>query len=275
MTIYQQLLDIQTSRGAGYLVLIDPDKQSPEQLADFANACEEQDADGLLVGGSLLFNDHFDRTVEAIKKAVRIPVILFPGSGRQLSRHADAVLFMSLISGRNANFLIGEQVISAPLVRALGIEPISMGYMLVESGATTAAEFMSNTRPLPRNKPEIAAAHALAAEYLGMKSVYLEAGSGAERSVPETLIGAVRKTVSIPILVGGGIRKPEEARAKAEAGASFVVTGNVLEKSEDVRLIHKGLIRRGLIHRGLIREFADAVHSADASLQSRAKESRF
>jgi phosphoglycerol geranylgeranyltransferase len=247
MTVYQQLLDIQSRRGAGYLVLIDPDKQSPAELAVFAKTCEEQDADGLLVGGSLLFNDHFDRAVEAVKKAVRIPVILFPGNGRQLSRHADAVLFMSLISGRNAHYLIGEQVVSAPLVRALGLEPISMGYMLVESGATTAAEFMSNTRPLPRNKPEIAAAHALAAEFLGMKCVYLEAGSGAEMSVPETVVGAVRRTVSIPILVGGGIRTPDEAGAKVMAGASFVVTGNVLERSDDARLI---------------RGFADAIHSA-------------
>ncbi len=249
MSIYEKLLGIQKSRGAGYLVLIDPDKQSPAELAVFAKACEEQDADGLLVGGSLLLNDHFDRAVEAIKKSVRIPVILFPGSGRQLSRHADAVLFMSLISGRNAHFLIGEQVASAPLVRALGLEPISMGYMLVESGATTAAEFMSDTRPLPRNKPEIAAAHALAAEFLGMKCVYLEAGSGAEKSVPDAVVAAVRQTVSIPLLVGGGLRTPDEAGAKVRAGASFVVTGNALEKSVDARLI---------------RGFADAVHSTAA-----------
>jgi phosphoglycerol geranylgeranyltransferase len=127
-----------------------------------------------------------------------------------------------------------------------------MGYMLVESGATTAAEFMSHTRPLPRHKPEIAAAHALAAEYLGMKLLYLEAGSGAEQSVPEAMIQAVRNMVTVPLIVGGGIRSPEEAAAKVMAGASFVVTGNVLEKSDSV----------GLIHRGLIRGFADAVHSA-------------
>jgi putative glycerol-1-phosphate prenyltransferase len=246
MSVYQKLLDIRKTRGAGYLVLIDPDKQPVDQLAAFAKTCEEQGADGLLVGGSLLFNDRFDAAVESIKRAVRIPVILFPGSGRQLSRHADAVLFMSLISGRNANYLIGEQVISAPLVRALGIEPISMGYLLVESGATTAAEFMSNTMPLPRHKPEIAAAHALAAEYLGMKLVYLEAGSGAQQSVPDALIGAVRGTVSIPILVGGGIRTPDEARVKVAAGASFVVTGNALE---------------GPAGASSVRAFAEAVHS--------------
>jgi phosphoglycerol geranylgeranyltransferase len=247
MNTYQRLIDIQKNRGAGYLVLMDPDKQKPDELSAFAKICEEQGADGILVGGSLLFNDHFDKAVESIKKAVRIPVLLFPGNGRQLSRHADAVLFMSLISGRNAHFLIGEQAVSAPLVRALGLEPVSMGYMLVESGAMTSAEFMSSTKPLPRNKPEIAAAHALAAEYLGMKLVYLEAGSGAVQSVPEALIAAVRKTVSIPILVGGGIRTPDEAAAKARAGASFVVTGNALE---------------GAVDPAAIRGFAEAVHRA-------------
>jgi phosphoglycerol geranylgeranyltransferase len=247
MTLHQKLLDIVRTRGAGYLVLLDPDKQSPEALAAFAKTCEAQDADGILVGGSLLFDDRFDRAVEAVKKAVRIPVVLFPGNGRQLSRHADAVLFMSLISGRNPHFLIGEQVTSAPIVRALGLEPVSMAYLLVESGETTAAEFMSGTRPLPRTKPEIAAAHALAAEYLGMKLVYLEAGSGAKQSVPEVLIAAVRKTVSIPVIVGGGIRTPEDAAAKVKAGASFVVTGNALENAGEA---------------DLIRKLADAVHGA-------------
>jgi phosphoglycerol geranylgeranyltransferase len=249
MTIHHKLLDIVKTRGAGYLVLIDPDKGTPEALAAFAKTCEEQDADGILIGGSLLLDDRFDRVVEAVKAAVRVPVILFPGSGRQLSRHADGVLFMSLISGRNPHFLIGEQVTSAPIVRALGLEPVSMAYLLVESGETTAAEFMSGTRPLPRNKPEIAAAHALAAEYLGMKLVYLEAGSGARQSVPEILIGAVRKTVSVPVIAGGGIRTAADAAAKVKAGASFVVTGNALESSGDP---------------GLIRAIADAVHGAAA-----------
>jgi putative glycerol-1-phosphate prenyltransferase len=247
MTIHQKLLDIPKNRGAGYLVLLDPDRQPAGAMADFAATCEAQGADGILIGGSLLLDDGFDKCVEAVKKAVRIPVLLFPGNGRQLSRHADAVLFMSLISGRNPHFLIGEQVTSAPIVRALGLEPVSMAYLLVESGETTAAEFMSGTRPLPRNKPEIAAAHALAAEYLGMKLVYLEAGSGAKQSVPEAIVAAVAKTVSIPVIVGGGIRTPEDAAAKVKAGASFVVTGNVLEQ--------EGRPDR-------VRILADAVHSA-------------
>jgi putative glycerol-1-phosphate prenyltransferase len=246
MTTYQKLLDIQKQKGAGYLVLIDPDKKSQAELTGFAGECESGGADALLVGGSLLFSAHFDALIRSLKEAVAIPVILFPGNGGQLSQHADAVLFMSLVSGRNPHFLIGEQVQYAPVIRALGLEPISMGYMLIESGSVTSAEFMSHTKPIPREKPEIAAAHALAAQYLGMTLVYLEAGSGAKQSVPDDLIRAVRKTVTVPVIVGGGIRAPEEAAAKVKAGASFIVTGNVLENGASP---------------GLIKAFAEAVHS--------------
>ncbi|HDQ45076.1 MAG TPA: geranylgeranylglyceryl/heptaprenylglyceryl phosphate synthase [bacterium] len=245
MTTYDKLLRIKTDRGAGYLVLLDPDHRSVPELSAMARECEAQGADGFLIGGSLLFSDHFDALVRSIKEAVSKPVILFPGSSRQLSRHADAVLFMSLISGRNPQALIGEQVLAAPLVHALGIETISMGYMLVESGNVTAAQFMSNTSPIPREKPQIAVAHGLAGQYLGMKLLYLEAGSGAEKSVPETMIQAVSHTVSIPVIVGGGIRTPHDAAAKVRAGASFVVTGNVLESEEN---------------HSLVRAFAEAIH---------------
>jgi phosphoglycerol geranylgeranyltransferase len=237
MSTYDKLLELKKRRGAGYLVLIDPDKQPLEDVVSFAKNCEEGGADGFLVGGSLLFSNHFDELIQAVKGTVSIPVILFPGNGRQLSRHADAVLFMSLISGRNPQALIGEQVMAAPLIHSLGLEAIPMGYMLIESGNVTAAQFMSNTSPIPREKPEIAVAHALAAEYLGMKLVYLEAGSGAEHSVPEPMIRAVSQSVSIPLIVGGGIRNPNEAREKVKAGASFVVTGNVLEKKDNAHLI--------------------------------------
>ncbi|HEX9933994.1 MAG TPA: geranylgeranylglyceryl/heptaprenylglyceryl phosphate synthase, partial [bacterium] len=167
MTTYQKLLDIQKEKGAGYLVLIDPDKKSVAELTDFAKTCEAGGVDALLVGGSLLFSAHFDELIRSLKEAVKLPVILFPGNGMQLSHHADAVLFMSLVSGRNPHFLIGEQVQYAPVVYALKIEPISMAYMLIESGCVTTAEFMSHSKPIPREKPEIAAAHVLAAQYLG------------------------------------------------------------------------------------------------------------
>ena len=245
MSTYQKLLDVRKTKGAGYLVLLDPDKRPVEDLVLVAEVCEAHGVDGLLVGGSLLFLEDFNGILKAIKASVSIPVILFPGNGSQLSKHADAVLFLSLISGRNPHYLIGEQVLSAPTVKALGLEPIPTGYMLVESGSATAVEFMSDTRPLPREKPEIVVAHALAGEYLGMKLVYLEAGSGAALSVPEEMIRAVCQAVSIPVVVGGGIQTPEVARAKVEAGADFVVTGNILEKQNDFSLIG---------------EFANAVH---------------
>lgn len=245
MTTYEKLLKIKLDKGAGYMVLLDPDHGSISELTEMACAFESQGVDAFLIGGSLLFSNHFEDFVKTIKKAVEVPVLLFPGSSRQLSAHADALLFMSLISGRNPQTLIGEQVMAAPIVKSLGLETIAMGYMLVESGCVTAAQFMSNTNPIPREKPEIAVAHALAGEYLGMKMLYLEAGSGARHAVPDQMVYAVSKTVGIPVIVGGGIRTPEDAAAKVKAGASFVVTGNILEKESSADLVG---------------QFAEAVH---------------
>jgi len=245
MKLYQRLLNIRDEKGAGYFVLLDPDKKSVKEMVSMAVMCEENGVDGLLMGGSLLFSSNLDERVRAIKQSVSIPVILFPGNGGQLTKHADGVLFISLISGRNPHYLIGEQVLAAPIVHSLGLETIATGYMLVESGSSTSVEFMSNTRPLPRGRPEIAAAHALAGEYLGMKLLYLEAGSGAEKSVPEDMIRVVKQSVSVPLIVGGGIRTPEQAKAIVQAGAAFIVTGNVLEENNRASFI-KG--------------FAEAVH---------------
>ncbi len=214
----------------GYWVLLDPDDFSPERGRVIAEKAMEAGAHALLVGGSLMHTNHFDQFVEHVKKTVSIPVILFPGDSTQLSRHADAILFLSLISGRNPVNLIGEHVKAAPLIKHLGIEPIPTAYMLIESGAVTSVEFMSNTRPLPRGKPMIAAAHALAAQYMGMDMVYLEAGSGAPQTVPDEMIKLVRSHVTIPIIVGGGIRDPKTAQAKLNAGADIIVTGNLLRR---------------------------------------------
>jgi phosphoglycerol geranylgeranyltransferase len=245
MSIYEKLISVKEHKGSGYLVLIDPDKKSEMETLKTVAACAENGADAILVGSSLLLSARFGSTIQAIKREFNIPVIIFPGSTIQLSEHADAVFFLSLISGRNPEFLIGAQVLGAPIVRKMSLEAIATGYMLVESGKATAAEFMSNSKPIPRDKNDIAVAHALAGEYLGMKLIYLEAGSGALHSVPEEMIEAVSGYVSIPVVVGGGIRTPDEARKKVEAGASFIVTGNILEKSNNLCLI---------------REFADAVH---------------
>ncbi len=243
--VYDDLLAVVETRGGGYFVLIDPDSQEKGELAEFTERICDSGADGILVGGSLLIHAQYDEKVAVVKEHSSLPVTLFPGSLRQLSGHADAVLFLSLISGRNPNYLINDQVLGAPLIKRLALEPISTGYMLFESGHTTTAQFMSNTRPIPVEKPDIAMVHALAAQYLGMKLVYLEAGSGAKNPIPPEIVRAVAEYIDIPIVVGGGIREPAEARRRVEAGASFIVTGNVLEKSGNEHLI---------------REFADAVH---------------
>lgn len=215
-----------------YWVLLDPDDFQPEDAAKIAAESESCGADAVLIGGSLLHTEYFNSFVEAVQEAVSIPVILFPGDATQISKHADAILFHTLISGRNPDFLIGEQLKGAPIIKKFGIEPISTAYMLIESGTVTSVEFMSNTRPIPREKPGIAALHGLAAQYLGQKLIYLEAGSGAKYSVPARVIGAVKSQVDIPVIVGGGIRDKETALEKLHAGADILVTGNVLNSQD-------------------------------------------
>ncbi len=228
--IYHRLLDIRRQKGAGFVVLLDPDKLDREDLEERLQVLRQNGVDALLVGGSMLLHKDFDGFVQRVKGAAGdLPVILFPGSVYQLSAAADALLFLSVLSGRNPAHLIDNQVLAAPVIWQLGLEAISCAYLLVESGQVTSAEFMSHSRPLPRNKPDLALAHALAAQYLGFKLIYLEAGSGAQLTVPEEMISAVSHTVSVPVLVGGGIRSPEQAARKVEAGASFVVVGNHFE----------------------------------------------
>jgi phosphoglycerol geranylgeranyltransferase len=233
-----------TKYKAGYLVLIDPDQYSVSDCVESAHQAEDAGTDALLLGGSFLTTD-LQPVAETLKKETRLPIILFPGDSMHLSPHADAILYLSLISGRNANFLIGEQVKAAPRLRQYGIESISTGYMLIDSGRQTSVGFMSGTTPLPRDKFDLAWAHALAAEYLGMQLVYLEAGSGAEYPVPDRMIAAVKSHINIPVLVGGGITTPEIAAQKVEAGADFIVTGTAIENSRS---------------QTLMKQFADAVH---------------
>ena len=238
MTVFEKLLKIKEQKGAGYFVLIDPDKQTIDQAVDLAKKCETADVDAILIGGSLLFTHLFNEFIQALKAACQLPIVIFPGGGRQISPFADAILFLSLISGRNAHHLIGEQVKSAPIIKSINLEPISTGYMLIESGNVTSAQFLSDSRPIPREKPDIALAHALAAEYIGMKCIYLEAGSGAKYSVPNEMISFLKSNVDIPMIVGGGIRTPQTAHEKVQAGASFIVTGNVLEQNRDLGLLN-------------------------------------
>ena len=249
MTTYDRLMKVRQERGAGYFVLLDPDKNDLESLPSFIREATEAGADAFLVGGSLMLTNVFEDHLRTIKQNTSVPVIIFPGSIMQVSPLADAILFLILISGRNPDYLIGNQVIAAPIVRRTGLEALSTGYMLIEAGNTTSAEFMSNTKPIPRDKPDIALAHALAAELIGMKLLYLDAGSGARESVSDDMLRTIAQRCSLPIIVGGGIRTPEDARKKVEAGASFVVTGTITELNN---------------HRSFIREFAEAVHAGPA-----------
>ncbi len=246
--VYSDLLRRSDERGGGLLLLIDPDACPESSYLQLAESADDCGADAILVGTSFLLSSCFASAVKKIKASTPLPVIIFPGSFAQVTPDADAILFTSLISGRNPNYLIDEQIKGAPLVKRFGLEAIPTAYMLIESGPQTSVQFISNTTPIPRTKNDIACAHTLAAQYMGMKLAYLEAGSGASDPVPVEMVRAVSSYVDIPVIVGGGIRTPEECAARIEAGASFVVVGNVLEESN-------GLSR--------LRELAAATHPTE------------
>lgn len=232
-TVYERLLDVRRRKGAGFIVLIDPDKLSEDRLGRFAEMCSEGDVDALFLGGSLMHATEFEPYVKRLKAACELPVVGFPGSLNQVTRSLDAVLFLSVISGRNPEYLFGQHVYAAPVIRRLGIEPISTGYMLIESGRTTTAQYMSHSMPLPRTKPDVAAATALAGEMMGMRMLFADGGSGADHPVPEEIIEAVVEACEVPLIVGGGISSPQAVSDKVRAGASFVVVGNAIERRPD------------------------------------------
>ncbi|MCL5027465.1 MAG: geranylgeranylglyceryl/heptaprenylglyceryl phosphate synthase [Bacteroidetes bacterium] len=243
--IYEYLLNTISSKGAAYLILLDPDKLSDDKLIPFIQNCEMNGADGFLVGGSLIIDGDFESFLKKVKSSTSLPVIIFPGEVNQVCQPADAILFLSVVSGRNPEHLIGKHVLAAPIIKKKKIEPISTGYIIVESGSMTTAEYISGSKPVPRNKPEIAAATALASQYLGMKLIYLEAGSGASQSVPNEMVKAVSEYCDIPVIVGGGIKTPQAAREKVDNGAEIIVTGNFFEEEDKWHLV---------------KNFADAVH---------------
>ena len=245
MKVYNQLLNIASVKGAAYLMLLDPDKIDSDKTARFIKKCEDSGVDGFLMGGSLMMGGNFENSLKMIKSATKLPVIIFPGGVEQVCTGADAILFLSVISGRNPEHLIGKHVMAAPIIKRVGLEAISTGYILVESGVTTTAQYLSGSVPVPRNKPEIAAATALAGEYLGMKLIYLEAGSGADNHVPVKMVKTVSEYCSVPLVVGGGIKTPGAAREIAENGAKIIVTGNHFEDENNW---------------GMIKDFAAAVH---------------
>lgn len=213
--------------------LIDPDKNDEKSLLLTLQNCHEAGVDFLFVGGSLMIKDSLEFTIDIIKSYSNLPCILFPGSVMQISAKADAILFLSLISGRNPELLIGNQVIAAPYIYEANLETIATGYMLVYGGNFTTAHYMSGSMPIPANKPEIAAMTALAGQMLGMQTIYMDAGSGAAFPIDPAMIAAVRKTVRIPIIVGGGIKTEEQAQNALAAGADIIVVGNALESNPD------------------------------------------
>ncbi len=242
--LYQQFVANKKTGKKSFAVLIDPDKVDNEKIDQLLTLAADAKVDYFFVGGSLVISSHLDECIQQIKAFSNIPVLLFPGSPSQVSKYADALLYLSLISGRNPELLIGQHVISAPFVKKSGLEILPTGYMVVDGGAPTTVSYISNATPIPADKNEIAMCTAMAGEMLGMKLIYMDAGSGAKRAVTETMIEKVSRHIEIPLIVGGGITEPEKAYRNCKAGADVIVVGNAIEK--DV---------------SLIKEISNAVHS--------------
>jgi len=233
--LYQQLLERKSRGQKSFAVLIDPDKVDEAKIDQLVSLATAAKADYLFVGGSLVISNHLDKVVQRIRQNCSIPTILFPGSPSQISVHADGLLYLSLISGRNPELLIGQHVISAAAVKLSGLEIISTGYMVIDGGAPTTVSYISNAAPIPADKNEIAMCTAMAGEMLGMKVIYMDAGSGAKRPIAESMIEKVSHSIEIPLIVGGGITDPEKAYRNCKAGADVLVIGNAIEK--DISLI--------------------------------------
>lgn len=246
---WQRLTDDASRRGAALWFLIDPDKSEPSAARRLAHSACEHGCDALVLGASTGSADRFAQVAEAVFNERPAPLLIFPNGASQVVQHADAILFMSLLSGRNPRFLVEEQVQGAPLVWQHGLESISTAYLLVESGKVSTVERVSETRPLPRDLLQPAWDHTLAARYLGMALVYLEAGSGAPQTVPAAIVSRCAEA-GLPLAVGGGIRTPEQASVLVQAGARFVVVGNQFEERPDW---------------GLFAELAAAVHCRETA----------
>ena len=245
--IYHSLTNRKGTGKKSFAVLIDPDKVNDQSMEQLIQLSVSAKVDYFLVGGSLVISNYLDNCLQLIKRSCDIPTILFPGSPSQVSKYADALLYLSLISGRNAELLIGQHVVSAPMVKKSGLEIMSTGYMVVDGGAPTTVSYISNASPLPADKNEIAVCTAMAGEMLGMKLIYMDAGSGAKIAISESMIEKVAQSISVPLIVGGGIVDPEKAYLNCKAGADVVVVGNAIEKDSS-----------------LIKEMAAAVHSVPA-----------
>jgi phosphoglycerol geranylgeranyltransferase len=246
-SIYASIQEKKSRGQKSFAVLLDPDKLDEGSCRKMVKLGIENKIDYFFVGGSLLTDDSLAKVIGLIKAESNIPVIIFPGSNNQICKEADAILLLSLISGRNADALIGQHVIAAPILKQSGLEVLSTGYMLVDCGRQTTVSYISNTTPIPYDKPAIAACTAMAGEMLGLKLIYLDGGSGAMNPVGPDMIRMVRKSVEAPIIVGGGINTREKAYNALMAGADLIVVGNGIEKNS-----------------GLLSEVSSIVHEINA-----------
>jgi putative glycerol-1-phosphate prenyltransferase len=233
-TIYNELIEKKQRGQKSFAVLLDPDKLSLEDCRRLVHLGVESKVDYFFVGGSLMTNTQFNAIVKTVKANSQIPVILFPGSNLQIDSNADAILLLSLISGRNPDLLIGQHVIAAPIIKRSQLEVISTGYMLIDGGKPTTVSYISNTAPIPHDKPTIASCTAMAGEMLGLKLIYMDAGSGAISPVSNKMIAMVNKSITVPLIVGGGIISPEQAFETLRAGADVIVIGNGIEKDPNL-----------------------------------------
>ena len=243
MGIYSQIIESKKKGSKLFSILIDPDKQTEESLLEIIKKSKSANVDLFFVGGSLLSNNSLDFCISIIKQNCKIPVVLFPGNAMQVNNKADGILFLSLISGRNPEMLIGNHVITAPFIKESDLEVLPTGYMLIDSGKATSVSYMSNTTPIPHDKDDIAVCTAIAGEMLGLKMIYMDGGSGAINTVSEKMITSVAKNINVPLIIGGGINSTEKAKEKCKAGADIIVVGNAIEKEN-----------------GLIKEIANAIH---------------
>ena len=244
MHIYNTILENKKVDKKAFALLIDPDKQDKNQLISIIEKAKKANTDYFFVGGSLLTNDSLDICLATLKTHSNIPVVLFPGNAMQVNNKADGILFLSLISGRNAEMLIGKQVITAPILKQSSLEVLPTGYILIDSGKPTTVSYMSNTTPIPAEKDAVAACTAMAGEMLGLKLIFMDGGSGAKNPISEEMIAAVSKSIDVPLIIGGGISSGEKTIANCKAGADIIVVGNAIEKDEN-----------------LIAEIANAVHN--------------
>ncbi|MGC8750030.1 geranylgeranylglyceryl/heptaprenylglyceryl phosphate synthase [Hydrotalea sp.] len=247
--LYHQLTEKKQAGKKSFAVLIDPDKVNETSIEALVQLSVQAKVDYFFVGGSLVISNHLDECIRQIKKACNIPIVLFPGSPSQVSRYADALLYLSLISGRNPELLIGQHVVSAPFVKKSGLEIMPTGYMVIDGGAPTTVSYISNATPIPSDKNDIAMCTAMAGEMLGMKLIYMDAGSGAKRPITEDMIKLVAQHIEVPLIIGGGITDAEKAYLNCKAGADIIVVGNAIEKDAS-----------------LIKEISDAIHSVPVKI---------